>query len=32
MPGEILKGKTVNPKDVVASRRKSPGPGEYPIV
>lgn len=32
MPGEVLKGKTVDPKEVVASRRKSPGPGEYQIV
>lgn len=31
MPTAILKGKTVNPKEVVADRRKSPGPGTYHI-
>jgi len=32
MPRDILKGKLVDPKEVVASRRKSPGPGEYVIT
>ena len=27
----LLEGKKVDPKEVVASRRKSPGPGEYQI-
>lgn len=29
VPAEILKGNKVDPKEVVQSRRKSPGPGEY---
>ena len=32
IPTSILEGKKVNPKDVIADRRKSPGPGEYRIV
>ena len=32
VPTAILKGKKVDPKEVVADRRKSPGPGEYPIT
>lgn len=31
MPTAILKGKTVDPKEVVADRRRSPGPGAYHI-
>ena len=32
VPTAILKGKKVDPKEVDADRRKSPGPGEYPIT
>lgn len=32
MPYSLLQGKSADPKQVVASRRKSPGPGEYKIV